>query len=472
MTRRPEPALRRTLLRWLLAPLMALLLLDGVVAYWSSLRAADLAHDRSLNELARELALHVAPGADGPRLALTPAAERILLVDEEDRIAFRISDLAGRPLGGDAGLPLPTPMPEAGAPPRFYADRLQGEDVRVVAALLSGGDGPAAGPVLVQVAETRRQRNAMARELMLHALVPQVLLIALAAAVVWMGVGHGLRPVQALRAALARRSHRDLQPLEADRVPADLRPLVHEMNGLMQRLGLTLEAQSRFIADAAHQLKTPVSGLKAQLELALREEDPQRLRRSLAQLLVGVERMSRLVQQLLALARSEPEAAASLAMAPTDLGVLALEVSMEWVPQALRRRIDLGFDPPPAPVVVHGDADRLRELLNNLVDNAVRYSQEDGRVTVAVRQVGGEACLSVHDDGPRIPDAERQRVFERFHRLLDAPADGSGLGLAIVREIAQLHGARITLDEDDDGVGNTFGVWFPLAPAAAASRVS
>ena len=130
----------------------------------------------------------------------------------------------------------------------------------------------------------------------------------------------------------------------------------------------------------------------------------------------------------------------------------------------LRRRIDLGFDPPPAPVVVRGDADRLRELLNNLVDNAVRYSQEDGRVTVAVRQAGGEACLSVHDDGPRIPDAERQRVFERFHRLLDAPADGSGLGLAIVREIAQLHGARITLDEDDDGVGNTFRVWFPLAP--------
>lgn len=464
MTRRPEPALRRTLLRWLLAPLMALLLLDGVVAYWSSLRAADLAHDRSLNELARELALHVVPGADGPRLALTPAAERILLVDEEDRIAFRITDLAGRLLGGDVSLPLPAPMPEAGAPPRFYADRVQGEDVRVVAALLSGGDGPAAGPVLVQVAETRRQRNAMARELMLHAIVPQVLLIALAAAVVWMGVGHGLQPVQALRAALARRSHRDLQPLEADRVPADLRPLVHEMNGLMQRLGLTLEAQSRFIADAAHQLKTPVSGLKAQLELALREEDPQRLRRSLAQLHVGVERMSRLVQQLLALARSEPEAAASLAMAPIDLGALALEVGMEWVPQALRRRIDLGFDPPPAPVVVRGDADRLRELLNNLVDNAVRYSQEDGRVTVAVRRAGGEACLSVHDDGPRIPDAERQRVFERFHRLLDAPADGSGLGLAIVREIAQLHGARITLDEDDDGVGNTFRVWFPLAP--------
>jgi two-component system sensor histidine kinase TctE len=154
-----------------------------------------------------------------------------------------------------------------------------------------------------------------------------------------------------------------------------------------------------------------------------------------------------------------------MALSSTDLTDLALQVSMEWVPQALRRQIDLGFDGPGRPVMIHADADRLRELLNNLVDNAVRYSRESGRVTVALAvDASGEACLSVHDDGPHIPPAERERVFQRFHRVLGTEADGSGLGLAIVSEIARLHGARITIDEDEDGVGNTFRVWFPRVP--------
>lgn len=501
------PSLRRTLLRWLLIPLLALLLVDTLVSGWTAQRAADLAHDRSLNELARELVLHVeaapagtadAAGGQGAsrdsglRLSLTPAAERILLVDEEDRIAWRIADAQGRTLGGEAVLPLPTSAARPGGPPVYYGGQLQGERVRLLAwwlpvqpaapavagaagasssaasSVSSSASAPTAQWVLVQVAETRHQRNALLREIMVHVLLPQLLLVLAALALVAFGVRHGLLPLEVLRGALARRSHRALEPLDLAPVPADLRPLVAEMNALMARLGQTLDVQNRFIADAAHQLKTPVSGLKAQIELALREEDPQRLRHSLAQVHVGVERLSRLVRQLLALARNEPEAAASLAMAPTDLTDLALQVSMEWVPQALRRQIDLGFDGPGRPVIIHADADRLRELLNNLVDNAVRYSRESGKVTVALEvAVSGEACLSVHDDGPHIPPEERERVFQRFHRVLGTQADGSGLGLAIVSEIASLHGARITLDEDDDGIGNTFRVWFPLSPPAA-----
>jgi two-component system sensor histidine kinase TctE len=324
--------------------------------------------------------------------------------------------------------------------------------------------------VLVQVAETRHQRDALLREIMAHVLLPQLLLVVVALLLVAFGVRHGLRPLATLRDALAQRSHRALEPLALQAVPSDLRPLVEEMNALMARLGQTLDVQNRFIADAAHQLKTPVSGLKAQIELALREEDPQRLHHSLAQILIGVERLSRLVRQLLALARNEPDAAASMALSPTDLTDLALQVSMEWVPQALRRQIDLGFDGPGRPVMIHADADRLRELLNNLVDNAVRYSRESGRVTVALAvAASGEACLSVHDDGPHIPPAERERVFQRFHRVLGTEADGSGLGLAIVSEIARAHGARITVDEDDDGIGNTFRVWFPPRSPGAPS---
>jgi two-component system, OmpR family, sensor histidine kinase TctE len=240
-----------------------------------------------------------------------------------------------------------------------------------------------------------------------------------------------------------------------------VRPLVDEVNDLMARLGKTFDFQNRFVADAAHQLKTPVSGLKAQIELALRETDPERVRHSLAQLYISADRLSRLVRQLLSLARNEPGALETVQLQPLDLNAFALEVSMEWVPNAIKRNIDLGFEGVDQPLMIDADGDRLRELVNNLIDNAIRYSQQGGRVTVRTGHAGDGQCkLAISDDGPSIPVAERARIFERFHRLLGTQEDGSGLGLAIVSEIATLHGARITLEEDVDGVGNTFSVLF------------
>ena len=198
--------------------------------------------------------------------------------------------------------------------------------------------------------------------------------------------------------------------------------------------------------------------------MALREDDPARVRHALAQLHLGAERLSRLVRQLLTLARNEPGAIHTVDMRRIDLNALAVDVAMRWVPDALKRGIDLGFEPAAETVTIDGDPDRLRELINNLVDNAVRYSREQGRVTVAVGRTGdGQARLSISDDSPTIPVDERERIFERFHRLLGSHVDGSGLGLAIVSEIAALHQARITLEDDTDGIGNTFSVVFPTA---------
>ncbi|MBL0419097.1 sensor histidine kinase N-terminal domain-containing protein [Ramlibacter sp. AW1] len=459
---RAEPSLRHRLLRWLLAPLLGLLLLDFGVSWWTALRAADLAHDRALHEIARELALHLRAGPGGARLELTDAAERLLLVHPEDQVFFRVRTRSGDPLAGDAELDAPAALAVRPGAVTFHRQRLQDEPVRVVSAWFVPDGADQGDPVLVQVAETLHQRTAVAREIVAHVLVPQLLLLVLVLAVVYFGVERGLLPLRQLRQALASRSHRDLRPLALQEAPAEVRPLLDEVNQLMERLGHALDMQNRFIADAAHQLKTPVSGLKAQIELALRESDPQRLAPTMAQLYTGVERLSRLVGQLLALARNEPGALERLRLQPLDLGALALEVSMEWAPQALRRDIDLGFEGAQRPLLVEADAERLRELLDNLIDNAVRYSREGGRVTVSVGQDGGEQVrLSVHDDGPHIPPEERTRIFERFHRLLGANTEGSGLGLAIVSEIATLHGARITLEEDSDGVGNRFSVWFP-----------
>jgi two-component system sensor histidine kinase TctE len=346
-----------------------------------------------------------------------------------------------------------------------YADAtLHGAPVRIAALRATSGGVPAT----VAVAETRVKRQMLARQMLLGIILPQLVLILIAGLLVWMGVARGLAPLRQLRAAVAARSHRDLSPVAAGEVPAEVHPLLAALNELLARLSEVLSFQNRFIADAAHQLRTPVAGLKAHIEVALREEDPAQMRQSLAHLYTSVERLSRLVAQLLSLARNEPNTVKALDLVPLDLGELACDVTMEWVPEAYRRNIDLGFEGPPAPVHIRGDAVRLTELLTNLLDNAIRYSRDGGRVTVRV-QDAPTPTLSVSDDGPTIPAAERTRVFERFHRLLGTHEDGSGLGLAIVREIATLHAASIVLDEDSDGVGNRFSVAFPPAEAALAA---
>jgi two-component system sensor histidine kinase TctE len=319
---------------------------------------------------------------------------------------------------------------------------------------------------IVRVAETMNKRNELAREILLSVVLPQVLLILIAGALVWIGVDRGLRPLRRLQQAVAARSHRDRSPVIVDMVPAEVVPVMNEVNALLERLDHVLTLQSRFVADAAHQLKTPVAALQAQLELAMREDDAGRVRESLSKLYAGLERLSRVVSQLLALARNEPDAVRNVLRIPLDLNALAFECTSAWVPEALRKRIDLGFEGVDAPIMVHGDPERLRELLDNLLDNAVRYSSEGGRVTVRVL-ASPQPTVGVSDDGPGIPAAERERIFERFHRRLGTSAHGSGLGLAIAQEIARIHGGGISLSDDVDGIGNTFS--FSLPPSATAA---
>lgn len=464
--RKAEPRLSRQLLGWLLAPLMLLLVVDSAFVYWNAVRSADAVYDRALHEIARELVLHVRVDRGTPRLELGDSAAQLLLSDAQDRIVYRVQSADGTVLGGDAAL---APFGAAASQPRFENARVNGEPVRVAVLLLSAADGGA--PLQVQLAETLHKRRHLAWEMVANAVLPQLLLIAIMALVVWFGVSRGLAPLQRLRRAVSDRSHLDLSPIDLHDVPGEVRPLVQEVNDLLARLARTFDFQNRFVADAAHQLKTPVSGLKAQIELALREIDPQRVRHSLSQLHVSADRLSRLVRQLLSLARNEPGALHALDLQPLDLNAFALEVSMDWVPLAIERDIDLGYEGTDRPQMIAADRDRLRELINNLIDNAIRYSEAGGRVTVRTAAASdGDCQLAISDDGPRIPLEERDRVFERFHRLLGTPDDGSGLGLAIVSEIATLHGARITLEEDTDGIGNTFSVFFRRSSAPDPAR--
>ncbi|MEW5707368.1 MAG: sensor histidine kinase N-terminal domain-containing protein [Pseudomonadota bacterium] len=460
------PLLRTKLLQWLLVPLIALLALDALVSYFAAVRLSQRAYDQSLAEIARELALHVAEREGHVVFDLPEPAQQVLLTDPSDTLYFRVVAADGRSLAGDERLGQPPPFPEGGRGQAVFDASIDGVPVRVAAreVLRPGGSMPLA---TIVVAETGNKRSELAREILLSVLAPQLLLIVIAGLLVWNGVQRGLAPLEALRQAIASRSHVDLRPLPEGGIPGEVQPLVHAMNGLMHRLDHALTLQSRFIADAAHQLKTPVAGLRAQLELMQRESDPQRLREALSRQYVGVERLARLVSQLLSLARNEPEALRTVQLQPVDLNALALEATMDWVPEALKKDIDLGFEGLNGPLVIHGDPARLRELFDNLLDNAIRYSRQGGRVTVRVHDQP-RPTVAIHDDGPRIPVEERWRVFERFHRLLGSDADGSGLGLAIAQEIARSHGAEISLTEDADGVGNIFSVSFN-APISSES---
>ena len=454
--------LRGKLLRLLLIPMSLLFLLDAAGSYVLASRLADRVYDGELMEIARELVLHVK--RDGAKIGfdLEADAERTLLLDQYDKVYYAVRGPDRALIAGDADLREQGPASSAAA---FYDAEIGGDRIRV-AQLRAATNGDTAGPtVVVQVAETLIKRRALMQDMLIGIILPQLALILVAGILVWAGVARGFIPLRHLQQALAARSHLDLSPVVAEQVPGEIHPLLQAINDLMARLDEVLTFQNRFIADAAHQLRTPVAGLKAHIEVALREEDPAQTRQSLAHLFTGVERMSRLVAQLLSLARNEPATVKKLELAPLDLSKLAFDVTMEWVPEAYKKNIDLGFEGADRHAMIKGEATRLTELINNLLDNAIRYSRHGGRVTVRVAPEPTPR-LSISDDGPTIPVTERQRVFERFHRLLGSHSAGSGLGLAIVHEIATLHSATISLDDDADGVGNTFIVSFPDARSA------
>jgi two-component system sensor histidine kinase TctE len=232
------------------------------------------------------------------------------------------------------------------------------------------------------------------------------------------------------------------------------------MNDLLARLSSALSAQQRFIADAAHQLRTPLAGIKTQAELALRQQSMDEVHHTLLQLNTATGQSTHLVNQLLSLARAEPGATRTQPSQRLDLDELARDTTTEWVPRALARNIDLGFDGA-ADAMIDGDTWLIREMLVNLLDNAIRYTQPGGRVTARVAAEDAHVLLSVEDNGTGIPAAERELVFERFHRVLGTGTDGCGLGLAIVREIAQSHNAHARLAAGAQGIGTLVSIVFP-----------
>jgi two-component system sensor histidine kinase TctE len=441
---RPAPSVSRRLLGLLLLPLALLLGFGVFIDYRTGSAPIRAAYDRALHEMALAVAAHLHDAdADGRIDAdLPPQAVAVLRADSVDSIYYVVRAADGHVVSGDADLP---PPPAGGSE---YSDETHlGESVRMVTHAAVVGHTP----VTISIAETTRKRTTAIRSILTSVVLTDIVQLAGTLLLVWLGVRYGVRPLRALGEQIAQRSARDLAPLDREQVPAEVRPLVNTLNGLFDTVRDTARAQQQFLADAAHQLRTPLSGVIAQLDLLAREARDEGLRARLAALHEGTRRLAHTANQLLALARSERSATTHDDFDDVDLAELAADVVAQYLDRSLLAQIDLGAETTPAHVV--GSAWLLRELLGNLVDNALRYTPPGGRVTVRCASTNAIASLEGEDDGPGIPREQRANVLERFRRLPGSPGDGCGLGLAIVDEIARAHEARFSIGSGAGGLG-------------------
>jgi two-component system sensor histidine kinase TctE len=451
-------SIRKRLLLFLIPPLSILVLGASAATYFVALHVATSAYDRSLLDPALDMAANVTVDASGPHLTMLQQAQEALLYDHEDTLIFQVRGPDGAVVAGDEALGMP-PSLQRGE--RTFADtRYKGQPVRLAAVRSDNG-------FYVQVAETLHKRNRLIWEVLAAGLLPALLIALATIALAWTGVARGLAPLASVRAQLLGRSAHDLAPLDEQSAPSEISPAIEALNRLLARLRESNEMQQRFLANAAHELRTPLAGLQMHLELLLRRDLPDELRSEIAAMHKATVRTGHLANQLLALAKAEAAASDSIRTASVDLYTVADRAAHEWVQRAIARDIDLGFLLEHTQVA--GDPVLLGELVDNLLDNALRYTPPGGAVTVRCGPDTGRPYLSVEDTGPGIPASAHGRVFERFYRIQGTPGDGTGLGLAIVKEVAQRHGASLHIETPEGGPSGTrVVVRFPeLAPASA-----
>lgn len=453
-------SIRRQLLCWLLIPIVSLWLVGAVITYILAVDFAGQAYDTALLDSAHAVSSRLSFNGSTPIFDLPPVALAILKYNDQDDLFYQVLTSKGILISGDNAIP-PPHWTDLSKEPDFRDEHIGVHQVRVVSIAVPIPNKQNNDFIVIQVAETLQGREEITGNIILGVVLPQFVLIVFSAAAVWFGVARGLKPLRDLQDDVSARNASDLRSVASDNVPKEVKPLVNSINELLQRLREDREAQKRFVANAAHQLRTPLAGLKTQTELAERQTEPAELKHSLRQIRTSADRATRLVHQLLALARVEPAVFKTARKEAVDINGIARDATKELVPLALQKNIDLGFEGLTRAHIVSGDAKSLYEMFSNLIENAILYTQNGGKVTVRIEDKD-VAALVVEDNGPGIPEQERERVFERFYRSVENHnVEGSGLGLAIVREIAEAHDADVTLYTGPGGVGTSIAVEFP-----------
>jgi two-component system, OmpR family, sensor histidine kinase TctE len=457
---REQRSLFGEILDWMLTPLLLLWPVSLVLTWLVAQGIAGRPFDRSLEYNVNALAQLLTVQQQHAQFMRPLPAHELLRADDADTVYYQVLGTEGEYLAGEHELPAPPPgewrvMGEV----RMRELEFKGADLRV-AYMWVALDTPGSKPALVQVAETMDKRSLLATEIVKGVMLPQFVILPLAVLLVWLALVQAIKPLSRLEERIRARSPDDLSPLDVDAVPLEVVPLVSSVNDLLMRLQDSITTQKRFLADAAHQLKTPLAGLRMQADLAQREgANTEDLKQSLQQIGRSSIRATHTVNQLLALARAE-SSGSTIQHQPCDLARLTIDVVQDCLPRAMEKHLDLGFEgvePGTDGVILQGNPTLLQEMVRNLVDNAINYTpssaEKPGIVTarVLVDPFSRALVLQVEDTGPGIPLAERELVFQPFYRALGTEADGSGLGLPIVMEIARQHHASISIDDVKPG---------------------
>jgi two-component system sensor histidine kinase TctE len=470
---REQRSLFGEILDWMLTPLLLLWPVSLVLTWLVAQGIAGKPFDRALEYNVNALAQLITVNKNRAQFVLPLPARELLRADDGDTVYFQVLGPRGEFLGGEKNLPIPPDEDKApSGEVRMRDAEFHGTELKIAYmwVRLNLSDNR---PALVQVAETMDKRSVLATEIVKGVMLPQFVVLPLAVLLVWLALVQAIKPLNRLEERIRARKPDDLSPLDAEAVPMEVAPLVSSVNDLLMRLKESIATQKRFLADAAHQLKTPLAGLRMQADLAQREGgSAEDLKQSLRQIGRSSIRATHTVNQLLALARAESSGAV-LSHQTCDLSRLTVEVVQDCLPRAMDKHIDVGYEGPEpgsTGTSLQGNATLLTEMVRNLLDNAINYtpSQPDkpGVVTarVLVDPFSKALVLQVEDSGAGIPAAEKELVFQPFYRALGNDADGSGLGLPIVLEIARQHNAEVSLEDSRPGQsppGSCFTVRFP-----------
>ncbi len=450
-------SLKKTIIVRLLIPVICFILLETSLSYSVTLHYVDKTYDSQLLNSALSLKQEIKVKDNKIYAELSENALEIFTWNNQDKTYFKITSKKQGQLAGDIFLTEPLiAIAQHNSQPIFSTTRFHNQLIRMVSIQVKSKDLPET--VSIHVAETLNKRHDMAMDILLADLIPQILFTLLISLYLFRSVIRGLSPLHHLTDQLAQRSPYDLSPLNDSHIFSEVRALTDTINQLLARLSTAISAQQRFISNAAHQLRTPIAGLKLQTEVALREDNVNTMRPALHQMQTSTNRIAHLITQLLALARSSP-IECSHTLEHLDLRALVRESCINWVPEAINAHIELSFDDPKQEIWIRGDAILLNELLANLISNAIAYGQSQ----IIVKLISGtQPMLSIEDDGAGIPMIEQDKIFERFYRIQGTPSEGCGLGLAIVKEIVQLHHAKIQLSHSQQLTGACFKVIFSL----------
>ena len=469
---REQRSLFGEILDWMLTPLLLLWPISLVLTWLVAQNIAGKPFDRALEYNVAALAQLVTVSNNRVQFNLPLPAREVLRADDSDTVYYQVLGVRGEHLSGERDLPLP-PKDEKMTPGeiRIRDAEMDGADVKIAYTWVTLPLAESR-PVLIQVAETLEKRSVLATEIVKGVMLPQFVILPMAVLLVWLALVQAIKPLNRLEERIRARKPDDLSPIDAKSVPMEVAPLVYSVNDLLLRLKDSIATQKRFLADAAHQLKTPLAGLRMQADLAQRADaDADALKESLRHIGRASIRATHTVNQLLALARAESSGSA-MARSSCDLAELTMSVVRDCVPHALEKRIDLGYEgeqPGAEGGQLQGNATLLKELIRNLVDNAINYTpssaEKPGVITVRVLldRFGKTLVLQVEDSGPGVPLAERELIFQPFYRALGTQADGSGLGLPIVMEIAHKHNATVSMEDTRPGhnpPGARFNVLF------------